>query len=102
MCPLGDLGVLAVVPRLVFIHTRAALRANFLGFTHYCGTDQKGKFTVMRQRMLTKLKAVNLELQWRRHQQPRHSGLSNFGDSALGLSRRSLKGYLTWERMRGT
>lgn len=45
---------------------------NFLGFTHYCGTDQRGKFTVVRQtmraRMLKKLKEVNLELQRRRHQ----------------------------------
>lgn len=45
---------------------------NFLGFTHHCGTDQRGKFTVvrktMRQRMLKKLKAVNLELRQRMHQ----------------------------------
>ncbi|HEV2713969.1 MAG TPA: group II intron reverse transcriptase/maturase [Terriglobales bacterium] len=45
---------------------------NFLGFTHYCGTDLKGKFTVvrktMRQRMLKKLTEVNLELRQRRHQ----------------------------------
>jgi hypothetical protein len=45
---------------------------NFLGFTHYCGTNLKGQFTVirktMRQRMLKKLTAVNLELQRRRHQ----------------------------------
>ena len=45
---------------------------NFLGFTHYCGVDERGKFTVvrktMRQRMLKKLKAVRLELQRRRHQ----------------------------------
>src|SRR5205807_8322482 len=45
---------------------------NFLGFTHCCGTDRSGKFTVirttMRQRMLTKLKEVNLELRRRRHQ----------------------------------
>src|SRR4029077_9000723 len=37
---------------------------NFLGFTHQCGTNLKGKFTVlrktMRERMLKKLKAVNL------------------------------------------
>ena len=45
---------------------------NFLGFTHCCGSTGKGRFTVirqtMRQRMLKKLKAVNLELQQRRHQ----------------------------------
>src|SRR5207247_5750010 len=45
---------------------------NFLGFTHGCGTDQRGKFTVigktMRQRMLKKLKEVNLELRRRMHQ----------------------------------
>jgi len=44
----------------------------FLGFTHYCGTTRNGKFTVirktMRQRMLKKLKEVNLELRQRRHQ----------------------------------
>jgi RNA-directed DNA polymerase len=43
---------------------------NFLGFTHYCGADVRGKFTVirktMRQKMLKKLKEVNLELQRRR------------------------------------
>ena len=45
---------------------------NFLGFTHCCGHTGRGAFTVirqtMRQRMLKKLKAVNLELQQRRHQ----------------------------------
>ena len=45
---------------------------NFLGFTHCCGTDQSGNFTVirqtMRQRMLKQLKEVNLELRRRRHQ----------------------------------
>src|SRR5216684_1417436 len=45
---------------------------NFLGFTHCCGADQRGKFTVirktMRQRMLKKLKEVNLELRQRMHQ----------------------------------
>ena len=45
---------------------------NFLGFTHCCGNTSRGRFTVirktMRQRMLKKLKAVNLELQQRRHQ----------------------------------
>src|SRR5262245_32243219 len=43
---------------------------NFLGFTHHCGITGKGKFTVirktMRSRMLKKLKAVNLELRQRR------------------------------------
>jgi group II intron reverse transcriptase/maturase len=45
---------------------------NFLGFTHYCGANGKGRFTVMRktmrQRMLRKLKAVSIELRHRRHQ----------------------------------
>jgi RNA-directed DNA polymerase len=103
---------------------------NFLGFTHYCGTDLKGKFTVirktMRQRMLKKLKAVNLELQRRRHLpvgeqgryvqavvggHVRYFGVP-FNSDALRafrtlviqlwkkwLSRRSQRGYLTWERM---
>lgn len=103
---------------------------NFLGFTHYCGTDQKGKFTVirqtMRQRMLKKLKAVSLELQRRRHQpvgeqgryvqavvggHVRYFGVP-FNSRAIRafrtlvirlwkkwLSRRSERGYLTWERM---
>jgi group II intron reverse transcriptase/maturase len=51
---------------------------NFLGFTHHCGTDQRGKFTVvrktMRSRMLKKLKAVNLELQRRMHQPVHEQG----------------------------
>jgi group II intron reverse transcriptase/maturase len=103
---------------------------NFLGFTHYCGTDQKGKFTVirktMRQRMLKKLKAVNLELRRRRHQPVGEQG--RYVQAVVGghvryfgvplnsrairafrtlvirlwkkwLSRRSQRGYLTWERM---
>jgi RNA-directed DNA polymerase len=45
---------------------------NFLGFTHCCGSDQKGKFTVirktMRQRLVKKLKALSLEFRKRRHQ----------------------------------
>jgi group II intron reverse transcriptase/maturase len=45
---------------------------NFLGFTHCCGSNGRGQFTVirqtMRQRLLKKLKAVNLELQQRRHE----------------------------------
>ncbi len=44
---------------------------NFLGFTHHCGVNGNGKFTVirktMRSRMLKKLKAVNIELRQRRH-----------------------------------
>jgi RNA-directed DNA polymerase len=51
---------------------------NFLGFTHCCGTDQRGKFTVIRQtmrpRMLKKLKEVNLELRHRRHQSVQEQG----------------------------
>jgi RNA-directed DNA polymerase len=104
---------------------------NFLGFTHYCGTDLKGKFTVirktMRQRLLKKLKAVNLELQRRRHQPVDEQG--HYVHAVIGghvryfgvpfnsrairafrtlvirfwkkwLSRRSQRGYLTWDRMR--
>jgi len=45
---------------------------NFLGFTHYCGINGSGKFTVirktMRPKMLKKLKEVNLELRRRRHE----------------------------------
>jgi group II intron reverse transcriptase/maturase len=103
---------------------------NFLGFTHYCGVDLKGKFTVirktMRQRMLKKLKAVKLELQKRRHQPVNEQG--RYVKAVIGghvryygvpfnsrairafrtlvirlwkkwLSRRSEKGYLSWERM---
>jgi RNA-directed DNA polymerase len=103
---------------------------NFLGFTHYCGTTPKGKFAVirktMRQRMLKKLKAVNLELQRRRHQPVEDQG--RYVQAVIGghvryygvpynsrairafrilvirlwqkwLSRRSAKGYLSWERM---
>jgi group II intron reverse transcriptase/maturase len=51
---------------------------NFLGFTHHCGTDQRGKFTVvrktMRQRMLKKLTEVTLELRRRRHQPVNEQG----------------------------
>jgi RNA-directed DNA polymerase len=51
---------------------------NFLGFTHCCGTDQRGKFTVvrktMRHRMLKKLKEVNHELRRRRHQPVEEQG----------------------------
>jgi group II intron reverse transcriptase/maturase len=105
---------------------------NFLGFTHYCGIDLKGKFTVvrktMRQRMLKKLKAVNLELQKRRHLpvakqgryvqaviggHVRYYGVPFNSDAIRAfrtlvvrlwqkwLSRRSQKGHLSWERMRG-
>jgi RNA-directed DNA polymerase len=103
---------------------------NFLGFTHCCGTDQSGKFTVirktMRQRMLKKLKEVNLELRRRMHQpvdeqgryiralirgHVRYYGVP-FNSRAIRaframvirlwkkwLSRRSQKGYLNWDRM---
>jgi len=103
---------------------------NFLGFTHQCGTDLKGKFTVirktMRERMLKKLKAINLELQRRRHQPVEEQG--RYVQAVIGghvryygvpynsrairafrtlvvqlwkkwLGRRSGKGYLSWERM---
>ena len=103
---------------------------NFLGFTHCCGTDQSGKFTVirktMRQRMLKKLKEVNLELRRRRHQPVDDQG--RYVQALVGghvryygvpfnsgpirafrgmvtrlwkkwLSRRSQRGYLRWDRM---
>jgi group II intron reverse transcriptase/maturase len=45
---------------------------NFLGFTHSCATTRKGRFTVlrrtMRTRMQAKLKAVKAELRRRMHQ----------------------------------
>lgn len=45
---------------------------NFLGFTHACGTTEKGKFLVerrtMQKRMTAKLHELKLELQRRRHQ----------------------------------
>lgn len=103
---------------------------NFLGFTHCCGTDQRGKFTVvrktMRQKMLKKLKEVHLELQRRRHQPVDKQGryvqalvrghvryygvpLNSRRIRAFRvlvirlwkkwLSRRSQRGYLTWDRM---
>jgi len=44
---------------------------NFLGFTHCCGCNAQGKFTVirktMRLRMLKKLKELNIEFRRRRH-----------------------------------
>ena len=44
---------------------------NFLGFTHICGSNRKGRFTVQRQtirkRMQAKLKAIRLELKKRMH-----------------------------------
>ena len=44
---------------------------HFLGFTHICGTNRKGRFTVLRQtmrkRMQAKLKAIKLELKRRMH-----------------------------------
>jgi len=103
---------------------------NFLGFTHCCGTDQRGKFTVvrktMRQRMLKKLKDVNLELRRRMHQPVEEQGryvqalvrghLNYYGvplnSRAIRafrvlvirlwkkwLSRRSQRGSVTWDRM---
>ena len=103
---------------------------NFLGFTHCCGTDRSGKFTVirktMRPRMLKKLKEVNLELRRRRHQPVDEQGryvqalvgghVRYYGVPFNGgpirafrgmvirlwqkwLSRRSQRGYLTWDRM---
>ena len=103
---------------------------NFLGFTHSCGTDQRGKFTVirktMRQRMLKKLKAVNLELRRRMHEPVDEQGryiralirghLNYYGvplnSRAIRafrtlvirlwkkwLSRRSERGSVTWDRM---
>lgn len=44
---------------------------NFLGFTHICGSNRRGRFTVQRQtirkRMQAKLKAIATELQRRMH-----------------------------------
>ena len=44
---------------------------NFLGFTHICGTNRQGRFTVQRQtirkRMQAKLKAISIELRRRMH-----------------------------------
>lgn len=44
---------------------------NFLGFTHICGTNRRGRFTVQRQtirkRMQAKLKAIASELRRRMH-----------------------------------
>jgi RNA-directed DNA polymerase len=44
---------------------------NFLGFTHICGTNRRGRFTVQRQtirkRMQAKLKAIAIELRQRMH-----------------------------------
>jgi len=44
---------------------------NFLGFTHICGTNRRGRFTVQRQtigkRMQAKLKAIGNELRRRMH-----------------------------------
>lgn len=44
---------------------------NFLGFTHICGTDRRGRFAVLRQtirkRMQAKLKAIAIELRRRMH-----------------------------------
>ena len=104
---------------------------NFLGFTHCCGTTRKGKFTVirktMRQRMLKKLKEVNLELQRRRHQPVDEQGryvqavirghVNYYGvplnSRAIGafrftvirlwqkwLSRRSQHAHVSWDRMK--
>jgi RNA-directed DNA polymerase len=103
---------------------------NFLGFTHCCGTTSRGRFTVfrktMRQRMLKKLKAVNLELQQRRHQSVQEQGgyikalvrghVNYYGvpfnSRAIGafrfavirlwykwLNRRSQRASVTWDRM---
>jgi RNA-directed DNA polymerase len=103
---------------------------NFLGFTHCCGTDQRGKFTVirktMRQRMLKKLKEVNLELRRRMHQRVDEQGryvqalirghLNYYGVPLNSrpirafrtlvirlwkrwLSRRSQRGAVPWDRM---
>ena len=45
---------------------------NFLGFTHMCSKDRRGKFIVrrhtMRQRLTAKLKSMKIELKRRRHQ----------------------------------
>ena len=104
---------------------------NFLGFTHCCGSNGRGRFTVirqtMRQRMLKKLKAVNLDLQQRRHQPVPEQGSYlyalvrghvnyygvPFNSRAIRafrfavirlwykwLNRRSQRSSVTWDRMR--
>jgi len=102
----------------------------FLGFRHVCGKTRQGYFTVirqtMRERMRTKLKAVKVELQRRRHDSIplvgaylravvggyiRYFGVP-FNSRAIGafryvvgylwkksLERRSQTGRITWERM---
>lgn len=51
---------------------------NFLGFTHICGVNRKGRFQVvrktMRKRMKAKLKALKQELQQRRHSRLQEQG----------------------------
>jgi group II intron reverse transcriptase/maturase len=104
---------------------------NFLGFTHICGKTRKGRFTVMRRsmrtRMLAKLKAIKVELEWRRHlripEQGRwlgkvvsgyvryHGVPGNYASLARfrwrittlwrsALLRRSQKAGMPWDRMR--
>jgi RNA-directed DNA polymerase len=45
---------------------------DFLGFTHICSTNRRGRFIVlrhtMRQRLTAKLKSIKIELKRRRHQ----------------------------------
>jgi RNA-directed DNA polymerase len=53
---------------------------NFLGFTHYCGQRHKTEtFTVWRitakQRMVAKLKAIKVELQYRKHDRTSQVGV---------------------------
>jgi len=51
---------------------------NFLGFTHICGTNRRGRFTVQRQtirkRMQAKLKAIAIELRQRMHDPLENTG----------------------------
>lgn len=50
----------------------------FLGFTHYCGKNSKGHFTVWREtvskRMRAKLRAIKAELQMRMHEPIEQTG----------------------------
>lgn len=51
---------------------------NFLGFTHSCSTDRKGRFIVrrhtMRQRLAAKLRQIRQELRQRLHANPAKTG----------------------------
>jgi RNA-directed DNA polymerase len=105
---------------------------DFLGFTHVCGKDRKGRFALRRRtcrkRLQAKLRAVKEELKHRRHLPIPEQGqwlarvlqghynyyavpgnmaaLTAFRQQVTrhwydALRRRSQRGRVTWERMRG-